>query len=229
MSSITARTFTQVFNDARAIGLLNDSSSARYPDSVLLPHAADVLFELQDEFAARDIPFVETVVDTPTYTALADTITIPAGITDLDEPLELWEKDETGTLWAQMERVSRLRPPLVANLDRLYWWEWQSGAVRVLPCTTNRDIFMRYRRHLAYPTAASPVNFDGIYFALVNGTAYKAATSRPDVQAKAQAEYFRALERAIRKASRGGQSVSYRRRAWNGRGSARPVPYIIAS
>ena len=223
MSTFTTRTFTNVFTDARAIGLLNDPSSDRYPDAVLLPHGAYTHNDIQEEFAASGIPMVETVVDTPTYTALAETIVIPAGITDLREPLELWEKNTGDEVWSPMTRVSYLRPPLVSPGVRLHYWEWQNGAIRVLPCSVAREIFMRYRRQLAYPTAAGEIGFDGIYFALVAGTAYLAATSRPDVQAKAGAMYAKRLEKMIGIASRDRQGIVYRRRAWNDTSERYPV------
>lgn len=217
MSTFTERTFTQVFADARSIGLLNDpvAGGSRYPDSVLLPHGQQAFSKIQRRFAEKEIPLLERVIDTPTYTALAETIPIPAAITDLREPVEIWERDTNDSLWWPMRQVANLRPPFVTPLTKLYWWEWLNGAIRVLPCSTNRNIFMRYRRQLPYPAAATLMGFEGIYDVLVPGTAYYAATSRPDVERKAGALFIEALESIAHIASKGRQEITYRRRAWN--------------
>jgi hypothetical protein len=218
MSTFTARTFTQVFDDSRAVGLLNDAAKDRYADSVLLPHGAYAHLEIQEEFAATGIPFVETVSDDFVYTALQETIPVPGAITDFAEPLELWEKGTNDSLWVPMLRASHLMPPLDTNLDSLAFWEWENGAIRVLPCSENRSVFVRYRRQLAYPAAGTTVGFDRIYLALVAGTAFFAATAREDVQKKAGAMYATAIQRAIRIASRDRQALTYRRQPWSGSG-----------
>ena len=221
MSSITARTFSQAFADARAIGLLNEATASVYTDAVLLPHGAYVHNEIQEEFASNGIPLAETVTESLTYAANAETIVIPAGVTDLSAPLEIWEKGTSDSLWVQMERVGNLRAPLVSSRARIYQWEWRNGTIAVLACQTARDIFCRYRRQLEYPAADDPMDFDGIYFALGAGTAFYAATSRPDVQAKAGAMYAKRLATAIHIASRDMQSVTYRQSSWRGRGNRR--------
>lgn len=228
MSTFTARAFADVFTDARAIGLLNDLGADRYTDAALLPHGAYTHLEIQEECAASGIPLVETVISTPTYTANATTITVPGAVTDLREPMELWEKNTADSYWRRMERVNNLRPPLISARTSLYEWEWHNGAIRVLACSVNKDIFMRYRRQLAYPTAALTLDFDGIYTALVAGTAFYAATGRPEVQAKAGSAYDRAVSRLKRILSRDRQEISYRRRAWNDTGG-RYTPLTIRS
>lgn len=217
MSTFTTRTFTNVFTDARAVGLLNDAAQDRYTDAVLLPHGAFAYIEIQEDFADAGIPLIETVTDTFAYTANAASISIPGGITDLAEPLELWEKGDTETAdnWLPMKRVAQVGPTPATSLDRLYEWEWSNGAIRVNPCSSARDVFVRYRRQLAYPAAGDPIGFDRIYLALVAGTAFFAATARPDVQQKAGVMYVEAKKRAIRIASRDRQVITYRRRPWN--------------
>lgn len=217
MSTFTARTFTMAFNDARAIGLLNDAGQDVYTDAVLLPHGAAVFQEIQEEFAANGIPFIETSTESLTYTAAATTIVVPAGVTDLSAPLEIWEKGSTDEQWVPMKRVMDLRPPLQTSRTVLGQWEWRNGTIVVLACSANRDIWCRYRRQLAYPTAASTMGLDGIYTALVAGTALRAGTNRPDVQAAAAQQYATALNRSIHIASRDRQGITYQQRSW-GRG-----------
>ena len=209
-SSIGARTLAMAFADARAIGLLNDLHSRRFPDSVLLPHAAYVIGEIQDEFALHSLPLVETITESLTYAANDTSIVVPAGVTDLAAPLEIWEKGASDEKWVPMVRNGNLRPPLETSRDRLYEWEWRNGTIAVLACSTARDIFCRYRRQLAYPgndATATTMGFDGIYFAVVAGTAFYAATTMPAVQAKAGVMYTKRLQSAVLVASRDLQVV----------------------
>ena len=217
MSTFTARTFTNVFTDARAAGLLNDIGSDIFTDAVLLPHGAFTHLEIQEEFAASGIPMVETVSDTFSYTANATSISVPGGITDLREPMELWEKSTSDSVWLRMYRKGQIPPPPVSYQARLVHWEWLNGAIRVEPCSENRDVFVRYRRQLPYPAASDTIGFDGIYLALVAGTAMHAAIERPQLVQKASVMYARAIDRAIRIASRDRQMITYRRKPWNHR------------
>lgn len=223
MSTFTARTFTNAFADARAIGLLNEATANVYTDAILLPHGAYVHNEIQEEFAAHGLPLAETVTESLTYAANAETIVIPVGVTDLSAPLEIWEKSQGDEVWMPMQRVSFLRAPLDSGRDRLYEWEWRNGTIAVLACESARDIFCRYRRQLAYPAAGSTMDFDGIYFALVAGVAHYAATARPNVQAIAALMYRKRLDRAVHIASRDRQGIVYQQRGWRNRGRRGPI------
>src|SRR3990167_9686439 len=121
MSTFTARTFTNVFTDARSAGWLNDISADRHTDAVLLPAGSFAYNEIQEEFAVAGIPRVETVSDTFAYVAEADSISIPGGITDFAEPLELWEKSTANALWNRMRLIHEIDTPLETSLDRLYY------------------------------------------------------------------------------------------------------------
>lgn len=214
MSTFTARTFAQVFADARAKGLLNEAAQDVYTDAALLPHGAKALSHIELELAASGIPLLETTASSFVYTAGAETVPVPGGITDLREPLELWEKTVGTTLWVPMEQVSYLRPPLETNLDTLGIWEWRNGTIRVLPCSVNRDVFVRYRRELDYPTVGSTMGFDGIYHPLVSRTAFLAAPDRPDIQAAALNSYVYEMGLVIRVAGRDREGIVYRREPW---------------
>ena len=154
------------------------------------------------------------MTDTFDYTALQTTIPVPGAITDFAEPIELWEKGTSEARWVEMKRVSRLRPPLETNLNTLKIWEWENGAIRVLPCTANRDVFVRYRRELAYPAAAGTVGFDRIYRALIARTVFLAAKDQPQLQAKADGVYRERMESAIRIPGRDRQVITIRRKPW---------------
>lgn len=221
MSTYASRTFQQAFDDARAIGLLNDTAKQVYTDAVLLPHGAKAFSTIQRKFAERGLPFVETTTESLTYTALAVTIVVPVGVTDLSAPLEIWEKGGDDSLWVMMQRIDDVGAPVINPGVVLGRWEWRNGTICVPACSEDRDIFCRYRRQLAYPAAGDPVGFDGVYDALVSGTAFFAATARPDVQAAALSSFKEEMESAVHIASRDRQGIVYRQQGWRG-DTARP-------
>ncbi len=230
MSDIAKRTFAQSMNDSRGV-FLNDLAAGTYTNTRLLPIAAFVHAEIQDEFAKRGIPILETTDGTFAYTALATSITVPAGIAPtFQAPLELWEQDPVASnLWMPMTRVARIPPPLPTNLPFLGIWEWANGVIVVLPCSVNRNIFCRYRIQGAYPTKPDVdlLGSEGFYWALVAGTAFYAAgeTDRPSVVKMADSSYRKRTMDAIQIASRDRQALSFRQGSINSyRG--RPWPII---
>lgn len=216
MSTIAARLFSDAFDDARAE--LNDQAAQDYTNAVLLPHGASIHAEIQDAFAAVGVPLAETTTTALTYAANSETIVVPVGVTDLQAPLEIWEKGADDSLWIQMERVTDLRPPFESPASVLGCWEWRNGTIVVLPCSETRDIFCRYRRQLAYPTAATAMGFDGFYFPLVLGTAARAAlrTGRTDISTVLGPLFYKRLADVVQIASRDRQGISFRQQGWSG-------------
>lgn len=242
MSAIEARTFKQAFDDARSAMFLNDTGASAggvpdvYTDTRLLPTGAFVHAEIQDEWAKRGIPILETVRNDLTYTAGQETIPIPNTISDtFQAPLELWEKDpNNANLWLQMRRVDRIPPPLQTQLPFLGIWEWRDGSIIVLPCSSNRTIWCRYRIQVGYPTNAptDTMGSEGFYWALVAGVAYYAAvgTERDIIRNNAGPIYRKRTLDAIQIASRDRQVINYRQQStrnmdrplWRGPTSSTP-------
>lgn len=215
MSTLATRTFTQAFTESRSH--LNDSVGDVYSDAVLLPFGASAYRDVQRAFSDAGIPQVETVNTSLEYIASAETIDL-SSIPDLMAPLELWEQgDGTDGGWIQMRRVTDLRPPYIEEASILGCWEWLNGAIRVLPCSEDRDIFIRYRRGLAYPTAGLAVGFDEFYDPIVYGTALKAAapTGLSYLLPGLRADYKEQLRSAIHTASRDRQGITFRQQGRN--------------
>lgn len=204
---------------------LNDTgqSNAGVPDvytnSFLLPVGAFVHAEIQDEWAKRGLPILETVKTDMVYTAGDDNIPIPMGIADtFQAPLELWEEDPAANnVWFPMTRISRIPPPLETQLPFLGIWEWRDGQIIVLPCSANRRIWCRYRIQVAYPTdpTSDTMGSEGFYWAFVAGVAFYAAvgTERDIVRANAGPVYRKRTLDAIQIASRDRQVISFRQQS----------------
>ena len=215
MSSLQLRTLTQVFDDSRAIHLLNDAAKAVYTDSVLLPVAAFVYGEIQDQFAIHDLPNKEQLTSSLSYVANATSITT-SGVPDFGLPLELWEQPTSGGEWFPMTRVDDLPAPLSQPPDFLGIWEWSNDTLRVPACTANRSIYCRYRRVLAYPaSAAETVGSEGYYWALVSGVAFYAlgGTERTERERVVGAIYQSRLRATIQAASKDRQVISTRQQS----------------
>lgn len=206
------RTFTQVFNDSRAVHMLNDVAANVYTDNVLLPVGAFVMGEIQDEFAKNDIPSKETTGDV-VYTTPDDTIDLTT-LDDFQLPLELWERGTDGGLWIPMDRVNILSPATPTLPQFLGNWEWSDETLKVVPASDDRQVKIRYRRQIPYETDASVDTATSVayYWALVAGTAYyaMAGTERNDRATQLYPTYTKRLKDAIQVASKDRQTISTR-------------------
>jgi len=211
MSTISARLFSDVFTDVR--GLLNDEEVAGgevFFDTKLLPLAAQIHGELQDEFANNDIEIAEKMSTAFSYTAHATSIPIPGAVTDFYQPIQIWERATTASEWKEVKMVDDLRVPGVIESSTLREFSFDEGTILVNPCSTNRLLLVRYQKQLAYPTAAGAVTIDGFYFPLVAGTAWLAAFSRGREEAatdRLRAMYEKRMEDAINRGVQGGQTI----------------------
>lgn len=226
MSSIALRTFTDVFGDARSF--LNDVAASVYTNTVLLPFGAMAHGEIQDEFAKNGIPILETVSTAFSYVAGDQDIDIPVSVTDLQAPLEIWEQDTSNGLWEPMGRVLALPAPTDNPVGFLGIWEWRNGSIRVMECSSNRNILVRYRRQLAYPAVGSATGGEGFYWPLVLGTAYMAAehNKRPERAKELAPKYYKRLRDAIEIAVRDLQRVSFRQ--GTSRRGRYPFPHVTS-
>jgi len=227
MSSIADSTFTNVFDDARAD--LSDVAKDVYTDAVLLPHGVRCYFEIQDEFAKRDLTLLETITTSLTYAADASTIVIPGSITNLYAPLEIWERDTTAENWQELKRTNHLGPDPAQARDRLHFYEWSEGSIKVNPATKTKLILCRYQRQLARPAAATKIGFEGIFSPLTLGTAWRAAKSksRTDLDILGmRGDYYKAIKDSIMIATRQLQSESVRQEPYRKAGVS---PVIIHS
>ena len=224
MSGLADRTINQALADSRGLQFLNDSDNSAtgiYKDAALLPIAAFVAGEIEDEFAKYSIPVKEKIDPTSFgYTAEATTIAIPGGITDFRHPIELWEKPTSSTLWIPMRRVDVLEAPPPASRNFIGEWEWSEDTIKVNKCNTNRDVLVRYRRQLTYPTDGSTDTPGGedYYWSMVAGVAfYAAGPEREKRQNHAKTIYDKRLFDAILVVSRDMQSIEVRQQSVNSR------------
>lgn len=230
MSSLASRTFSDAFDQARSAAFLNDPSGQVYDDAALLQAGATVFLEIQDEFALHGIPIVEHFTspsDAFDYVAGDDTIEVPTGIEEeFSEPLELWEESVNGgNAWIPMQRVAQLPAPPPNNLTYLGVWEWSEDLIKVLPCTRDIRVLVRYRRELAYlDDAGTPVGFDRFYNCIAPGVSYYVLgpTGRPGLAATCETQYRKALLDSIRRCSRDRQSISFRQQGYNQRNGYGP-------
>ncbi len=225
MSGLANRTINQALADSRTIAFLNDSDNSAtgiYNDAALLPLAAFVAGEIEDEFAKYSIPVKEKIDPTSfSYTAEATTIAIPGAITDFRHPIELWEKPTSSTLWIPMRRVDVLEAPPPASRNFIGDWEWSEDTIKVNKCNTNRDVLVRYRRQLTYPTDGSTDTPGGedYYWSMVAGVAFYAAqgTERDKVAERSNGIYRKRMFDAILVTSRDMQSIEVRQQSVNSR------------
>lgn len=214
MSTIASRTFANAFSDVRE--LLNDSGGDIFTDAMLLKFAPQVHAEIQDEFGKHDLRFGEAITTGITYAANAETLDITA-VTDIFEPVDIWERGVTTEEWTLLGRGIRLYAPGVANTpQKLSCWDWVNGTIRVLPASEIRLIRARYLAQSAYPaSSAVTMGGEGVYWALVYGTAAIAAASknRPTQAATYHTLYQKRLSDAWIRASREEQAVPVR---WGG-------------
>lgn len=228
MSGLGNRTINQALTDARAIHFLNDSDNSTtgiYNDATLLPVAAFVLGEIQDEFAKYSIPVKEKIDPTSfQYTAQALSIPIPGAITDFRHPIELWEKPVDSQFWIPMRRVTSLPAPPPTAQQFLRLWEYSEDTIKVNKASANRDILVRYRRQTAYPAAGTETpGTEDFYWALVAGVAYYASqgTERDNQADRFNGIYRKRTLDAIRIASRDMQAIEVRQESANERGQRR--------
>lgn len=233
MSTIDSRSLSQSFDDCRSIGFLNDfkvSGGAVYTDSVLLPVAAFTIGEVQNKFAKFGIPSHESTDSSLSYTANATSINV-SSLTDLEEPLEVWQMQPGGAqLWFPLNRVSEVGPTQAPSPTYLTDWEWREQVLRVLPATQTMNIFIRYRKVLAYPTDAGTDTTGGsrYYWAVVAGTSLRAArgTERYDQLALIKTDYDAALWDAIEIQLKDRQSISTRQVS-SRQGSGWDIPRVV--
>ena len=225
MSGLADRTINQALADSRGLQFLNDSDNSAtgiYKDAALLPIAAFVAGEIEDEFAKYSIPVKEKIDPTSFgYTAEATTIPIPGGITDFRHPIELWEKPTSSTRWTFMHRVDALPAPPPASRNFIGEWEWSEDTIKVNKCNTNRDVLVRYRRQVTYPSDGDPTTPGGedYYWSMVAGVASYAAsgTQRPELASRADGIYRKRMFDAILVVSRDMQSIEVRQQSVNSR------------
>lgn len=230
MSGLANRTINQALSDARSIAFLNDTGNAStdvYRDANLLPAAAFVIGEIEDEFLKYDLQPRERVNKTNfSYVANATSITIPGSITDFRHPIELWEADSGTENWVLMNREGRLSAPPATAPQFLSEWEWSEDTIKVNPCSRARAIFIRYRRQLTYPAEGDPTTpgAEDYYWALVAGVAYYAGggTNRTDLNLqRLEGIYRKRTMDAILVADRDKQVIPVRQQ------SANPARYPV--
>lgn len=233
MSGLANRTINQALADSRAIHFLNDSDAEVYTNAELLPVAAFVLGEMRDEFAKFSLPVVETVSTAFSYTANATTIPVPGSVTDFRHPIELWEKDTSSNVWIPMRRVDALPAPRSAAVAVLGVWEWSEDTLKVLACSANRDILVRYRRELAYPADGDPTTpgHEDFYWGLVAGVAYYAAqgTDRDNKADRFNGIYRKRVMDSIVIASQDLQVLNYRQRSANPNDRDRGPGWVVTN
>jgi len=210
MSEIATRTFAQAFADARGIAWLNESDTTEYSDAKLLPVAAFVVGEIQDEFAKHSLPKHETTTQAVSYVANASSIVL-TGITDFGSPLEIWEKATAGDEWTPMAQVGRLVAPPQQAPSVLGEWEWSDGVLKVNPCTAARSLLIRYRRTLAYAVAGAMPG-EEYYWAIVAGVAHYACmgTERSGQADRFERKYQKRILDALIIAVKDRQAISIR-------------------
>lgn len=190
MATIGQRLLSDVFNDAR-IAILNDSAADVFSDSLLLAAAAQIIPEIEDEFAKYGIAFNEVIDTTLTYTANQTSISLGATIPGIiDMPLEVWQRFSTSDEWLPTRFTDRLKPdpPSASYPMNLTFWEWRRAAdtagaagsvLAVNACSRNMLLMLRYRKHAAYQAAASNVvGFDWFYWPLVYGVSWLGLAGR---------------------------------------------------
>src|SRR3990167_1353611 len=142
MSGLSTRTINQALADACSIAFLNEAAQGTYTNALLLPLAAFVTGEIEDEFAKYGLQVKEKFDATNfSYTANASSITIAGAVTDFRHPIEMWEKP-TGGEWIPMERVNNLPAPPLTAPAILGQWEYSEQTIKVNPCSVARSILI---------------------------------------------------------------------------------------
>lgn len=136
----------------QALVYLNDMSQTLYTYTVQIPYLRTASENLEKELATVGIQIQRAESSVITVTAGNTTLTPPS---DFFLPIELKERNvgENENQWTPMDEKVVL--PLREPINYIEYWAFISNQVKVMECTVDKEIHMRYIRTLTAITAQS--------------------------------------------------------------------------
>src|SRR5690348_7815083 len=142
-------TVANILTEARA--LLNDTGSAIFTDTALLPLIKKAYQELQDELVLNGVGDIKESDDTVLLSNGA-TKTIDPSVTfpDLILPVAMWEKPSNANPDTDYVAMVEYRfGPDIDQEEKMRFWYWEDGKIQLPRCTTNNIILkVKYLKFL---------------------------------------------------------------------------------
>jgi hypothetical protein len=194
---------------------LNDSLQALWSNTVLLPVLVAANEELQALFDINEIPVI--IEDSSPVTS------VESGDTELDEyptdlllPLKLFERTlDSDEEWIEVREVEKVDPNN-SNSQQIIEWAYHNNKIYINPPTTDREIYLEYKRTLtALSAAGSTVELPAAKAFLSVRTAQIAAKNignNPTKAAELEPDVRRAEHRLIQSLVKNKQGVGGARR-----------------
>lgn len=161
-----------IFIQVRA--LMNDTIGAAFTNDYLRPFLNLAYKELQSKLEANGIPYLEEISAVIGVASSATTITVPS---DFIRPMEMYERPDGSS--EDFVRVDELDDEPVNNspVDRIVWWVWREGELKISTPNTAREIKIRYVKGLSpLDVDGSQIAFPGAELYLINRTAALSAS-----------------------------------------------------
>jgi hypothetical protein len=139
--------------------LLNDPQGIIYNDTVLLPLVSKAYRELQIRLARSGMGSTKEVAERVPVavgaTSLGDGSGLPPGLL---YPIELREAPTGSRLEEFSHMEERNWEPTFQQTTELRVWAWREEEIKLVGCTTSRDLYIRYMKGLTPLTSVtSPI------------------------------------------------------------------------
>lgn len=127
---------------------LGDTRGVTWTDTMLIPLAQEAHREFVSELELNGVPVTKTVSAVQTINAGVLVFTLPTGFI---KPIDLHER-AVGGGDADFDLMNEVRfLPDVTRDTKLIYWTWQTGAIKFVGATTNREVRARYTASITVP------------------------------------------------------------------------------